>query len=244
MEELKEDDLLITSSNRGATVRTFYNPYHREFLAGQHKLTTETAFPCVFHLLFQLNREVCDEPCQHATKALHKAGKEEKHIRIGIHVRYPDGGAKEHFYCADSLIEHYRMKGYKIRVVLVTSSAELQDFARQKYGDMLLLPSGQPKEAEVVHDKPKSDATPRTREETMELDRRGIMDSARDYYFLSLTDIQVLSPNSGFGVVGSMMGLRSKHIMYRMNLEGEMRQCGMEPDGDNIRVFANEWSGL
>ena len=242
IEEYRDDDLLITVSNRGATVRIFDNPHHRDFLLSKLKLSPQTAFPCLFHLLFHMNRDVCDEACMHAAKALHKAGKEGKHIRIGIHVRNPGGNAPEHFYCADSLIEHYKQKGYRILVVLVATSASLQAAAQQKYGASLILPAGQPKEAEVVHDRPKH--TLRTREETVELDRRGTIDSARDYYILSLTDIQILSRESGFGVVGSMIGLRSKHVMFRMELKGEQRRCALEPEGDNLTVFANEWSGL
>ena len=241
IDEYKDDDLLITVSNRGATVRIFDNPYHKEFLLNKLKLTPQTAFPCFFHLLFHMNRDVCDEACMHAAKVLHKAGKEGNHIRIGIHVRNPGGGAPEHFYCADSLIERYKEKGYKTLVVLVTTSASLQAAAQNKYGESLILPAGQPKEAEVVHDR--SEGT-WSRENSAELDRRGVIDSARDYYILSLTDIQVLSRESGFGVVGSMLGLRREHVMYRMELKGEQRQCSSEPEGDNITVFANEWSGL
>ena len=240
----KDDDLLISASNRGGTIRIFDNPHHSDFLLNKLRLTPQTAFPCLFHFLFHLNQDACDETCMSIAKQLRKAGKEALSIRIGIHVRIPHkNDAPEHFYCADSLIARYKQQGYKVLVVLVTTSAVLQSAAQLKYGEMLLLPTGLPKEADVVHDRGEHDVR-RTREEKVELDRRGMMDSARDYYILSLTDIQVLSPESGFGVVGSMMGLRKKHIMYHLKLGGEMRKCGLEPDGDDLSLFADEWSGL
>ena len=235
-------DLLISAINRGGSVRIFDNPFHREFLLNKLKLTPQTAFPCLFHFLFHMNQEACDETCISVAKQLRRGSKESLHVSIGIHVRNPENGAPEHFYCADSIIDRYKQQGYEILVVLVTTSAALQLVAQQKYGDILLLPSGKPKDADILYDRDLG--VQRTREEKVELDRKGIIDSARDYYILSLTDIQVLSPKSGFGVVGSMIGLKKKHIMYRMNPGGEQRQCGLKPDGDDLTVFADEWSGL
>lgn len=246
IDKYHEDDILLTASNRGTTYRIFDNPYHQHYLKNVLKLTPQTAFPCLFHLLFQMNKDVCDESCMQVARKLQHAGQNPKFIRIAMHVRDPDlrhGGtnAPEHFYCADSLIEHYKQQGLRVVLVLVTASATLQSHARHKYGDILLLPSGEPKQVEVVHDRP---GKRRTREETEELDRRGVMDSARDFYILSLTDIQILSPRSGFGVVGSMMALKKKHIMYHLKLKGEKRQCAMKPEGDELSVFADEWSGI
>ena len=95
---------------------------------------------------------------------------------------------------------------------------------------------------ESIH--PLNEEGPLTDQSPEELDRRGVMDSARDFYILSLTDIQILSPRSGFGVVGSMMALKKKHIMYHLKLKGEKRQCAMKPEGDELSVFADEWSGI
>jgi hypothetical protein len=155
-------------------------------------------------------------------------------------MRYIGRSTREFFHCADSLITHYKAEGYNVTVVLVSTGVELQMRAKKRFGDMLLLPNGDPKEAEVVHDRPGV----RSREEQVRLDRLGIMESARDYYIMSLTDIQILSPKSGFGVVGAMSGLKRKHIMYHLALEGENRECSHQLDGDELSVFAEEWSGL
>lgn len=123
----------------------------------------------------------------------------------------------------------------------MTASVELQRAAFRKYGKRLLLPSGKPREAEVVHDRQKQ-LSP---SEAEEMDKQGTLDSARDYYIMSLADIHILSRASGFGVVGAMSKLTTKHVVYRLQLDGgSMRDCSLSPNGDDLSVFANEWSEL
>jgi hypothetical protein len=138
----------------------------------------------------------------------------------------------------DTLIEHYKAQSYEVLVVLVTTSEELQINARNRY-EGLLFPAGEPSVPEVVSERPRQ----YSREETIARDQRGMAQSARDFYIMSLTDVQILSTNSGFGVVGSMSGLRHKHIMYHLR-ENDHRNCSAKPEGDDLSVFANEWSSL
>ena len=99
-----------------------------------------------------------------------------------VHV---GASAPEHYFCADSLIDMYKKQGKEVLIVLVTTSAALQTNAMLRYKEKLLLPSGVPEEAEVVHDR----SGKLTADEVAARDRKGIMDSARDYYIMSLADV-------------------------------------------------------
>jgi hypothetical protein len=121
--------------------------------------------------------------------------------------------------------------------VLVTVSKELQINAQSRY-EGLLFPAGEPNVPEFMCDRHGR----WSREETIALDRLAMVDAARDFYIMSLTDIQILSPDSGFGVVGSMVGLRTKHVMYQMG--SGLRNCSAAPEGDSLSLFAHKWSGL
>jgi hypothetical protein len=153
-------------------------------------------------------------------------------------VYEPTGEDPPHFYCADTLIEHYKARDYKVLIVLVTTGEQLQINGR-KHFESLLFPAGKPSAPEVVSER----SGQYSREETVARDQRAMAESARDFYIMSLTDIQILSINSGFGVVGSMAGLRPKHIMYHLGDTGN-RDCAATPEGDDLSVFANEWSCL
>jgi hypothetical protein len=87
--EYDEADILLLSSNRGATYRIFDNPYHSDLLQTKYGLSRQTLFPCVFDLIFKLNAEVCVGGCQDTVSRLISAGREPKQIRIAMHVRLP-----------------------------------------------------------------------------------------------------------------------------------------------------------
>lgn len=235
-----DKDILMTISNRGATYRIFDHPEYGPLLTSRFNMTRQTAFPCLFHFLFQPYLEVCQGSCRDVYKQLRHAGKSGQVVRIAIHVRNPQWGAGEHFHCADSLVNHYQAQGKEVLVVLVATSASLQRQAKDKYGDKLLLPAGEPVEASAVHDRPQHLSL----EEEQAFDRQATMESARDYLIMSQADIHILSPRSGFGVVGAMSRLSYKHIMYHLELTGQMRDCAATPEGDDLSIFAKEWSEL
>jgi hypothetical protein len=105
---------------------------------------------------------------------------------------------------------------------------------------MVLFPAGYPKDSVVVDDRPLK----KSYEEEEELDRQAVMESARDFYIMSLVNIHILTRKSGFGIVGAMTSLTDKHIVYRIALDGVMRNCSDDLDGDDLSVFANDWSEL
>jgi hypothetical protein len=83
------------------------------------------------------------------------AGKADSNtVRIGVHVRAEhDNDAPEHFFCLDSLVEKYRQGGKNVKILLVTASVALQNYALQKYSNLLLLPNGKPDGIVAVHDR-------------------------------------------------------------------------------------------
>jgi hypothetical protein len=58
-------------------------------------------------------------------------------------------------------------------------------------------------------------------------------------------DINILSRDSGFGIVGAMMSVQPKKpLLYKMFLNGSTpRDCGSFA-GDDITLFSETWSGL
>lgn len=70
-----------------------------------------------------------------------------------------------------------------------------------------------------------------------------MLDSARDLHLLSVTDVQVLSGNSGFGIVGAMQKLTNRHVMHRIHHSTRLRDCGANLEGDSPSVFEG-WSSL
>lgn len=150
-------------------------------------------------------------------------------------------------------MSHYRAVGKEVLILLVTASHDLQVNMRRDYGDMLLLPNGDPAPVTGVHDRPgteeeeEKELSEEMCEQRREHDRLGLIDSARDMYVLSLTHMQIVSRDSGFGVVGGMMRPRERPIMFRMALgehDGKPRMCNRTLGGDSLFAFANVWSGL
>eukprot|EP00607_Mallomonas_marina_P002082 CAMPEP_0182433078 /NCGR_PEP_ID=MMETSP1167-20130531/60718_1 /TAXON_ID=2988 /ORGANISM="Mallomonas Sp, Strain CCMP3275" /LENGTH=217 /DNA_ID=CAMNT_0024621303 /DNA_START=263 /DNA_END=916 /DNA_ORIENTATION=+ len=214
----------------------------------QWGLTRQTAFPCIFHYLFQLDASVCLGECKKTEKVLLQHEKvslqNSNHsvITIGIQVR--DTAAKtapEHFHCVNSLMSHYRGVGRSVILLLVAVNPAMQEHYKTVYGSRLLLPAGRPRRPQVVSDR--GSDTPRHREDLMFIDKIAMQDAARDVYLLSLTDIQVISARSGFGLLGAMSKLSRHHIVYRLT-RNEMRNCSAHLEGDPMEFLVHGWSGI
>jgi hypothetical protein len=90
-EQFLDDDILLTCSNRGTTQLMIKNPNHKAELFTRFNFTRQTIFPCLFHFLFHLNRDVCVEGCLSVAETLRHAGRDSHTIRIAMHVRNPGG---------------------------------------------------------------------------------------------------------------------------------------------------------
>lgn len=243
-------NVIMFASNRGITHNIFDNPFHAKTLL-EWGLRRETAFPCIFNYLFRINDNVCSGDCKTIENKLLESGNSGV-VRIGIQVRDMNSGtAPEHFFCAESLMAYYESQGKQVILLLVTASRSLQVAMKDQYGDKLLLPDGKPSDVVSVHDRPDDRSDEITQEECdkkTQSDEQAMRDSARDAYLLSLTDMQIISRSSGFGVLGGMSRPRSDPAMFRMALIGgpdqNLRTCNETLNGDPLAVFANSWSGL
>lgn len=266
-----ETDIALVTSNRGITYDMFDVSIFNETLQ-EYGFTRENVFPCIFNFLFQVKENVCDGGCIETVRILLNQtssvynfsynsmntesdinSRWNSSIRIGIQIRY-ENQADAHFYCLDDLLNYFKKRYVRVIILLITSSVNLQKKAKVKYTDhsarilniiptrQLLLPEGHPASITPVHDRTHKMSV----EEAKALDEKAMKDSARDFYLLSLTDIQIISSLSGFGTVGSMTKLRKRPVIFGMDSKGrKMKRCGdMLPNGDPLSYFAHTWSGL
>ena len=165
-------------------------------------------------------------------------------VRIGFQIRAPFQ-APSHFYCIDRLLERFAREPLKREVILllVSSSYEIQVQAKQRYGETLILPEGEPYNVTTVHDRD----PPTSREEALVLDRQAMLDAARDFFLMSMTDVKVVSDASGFGLVSSILRPQRKYTILGVDVAGRAeRNCSAALDhgGDPLSKFAHWWSGL
>lgn len=146
----------------------------------------------------------------------------------------------------------YQSKGYKILLLVVTPYLSYQKAMLEKYGDIVLLPTGTPHTPQPHGNDRRGDppAWPLFSyffggKEEEALDRQAMLDSARDFHLLSLTDAQVVSQHSGFGLVGAMTKLTTRHVMYQVGSgDDATRDCGAEAEGEPVSRWEHRWSGL
>jgi hypothetical protein len=236
----QSEDVMFYMGNRGGTYNIFNNTYHNDALR-EMGLLPETALSCVFHYLFKRKPETCEGECLKVESRLSASSARSDAVTIGIQVRNSDA-YKEHFYCAENLRDHYLKQRKEVTFLFVTSDANLQKKMKEKYGDSLVLPNGEPSTITGVHDRRN---TGNCTEQAV-ADRTSILESVRDMHLLSLTDMQIISRDSGFGLFGALMRAKEEPVIYRMNLGSTpvWRDCAAEPKGDSLAVFANAWSGL
>lgn len=242
----RSEKVFFISQNRGVTFDVFHNEeYHKRLR--EIGMNERNIFSCLFNFLFKINDDVCTGECEKTLKALRIQERDNKGIvRIGLQVRY-------NFYlpdimnCTDSLIAKYQREGKTVILLLVSGEFDIQENAKKKYGDMLLLPTGNPVKPTHVHDR--DTHTQRTTEEKRASDKLAVKESARDFYLLSLTDIQVVSFDSGFGTMGSVIRPSNHRIMYKRpstkdGTPPQQPECAAEPAGQPLIDFAHAWSGL
>eukprot|EP01041_Mallomonas_annulata_P002103 gene2103-4108_t len=221
------DTIPLVTNNRGITLNLLNNVHHNHILKHEFGLTPDTMFPCIFHYLFRMNKDVCKDECKNTEATLiknrYKSGGNT--ITIGIHARL--GGGPGYFHCANDLIADYKTRGISVILLYVTHKEADQEYYKKQYGDMLLLPQGIPEKPQLVHERGFTG--------TEANDSKALRDSARDFYLMSLTDIQILSARSGFSTVAAMIKLTKKHRIYR--IDGDVRKnrnCSAYPDGDPL----------
>lgn len=249
LDKVKSTDIIFFNSNRGITYHIFDNPLYKDKLTNMG-FTRNTLFGCIFHFLFKMNNDVCIDNCKETESKLIEAGKNHI-IRIGIQVRnQADSNAYEHTKCVSELVNYYESNNHQVVILLISANIALQRNMKDKYKEKLLLPLGKPATVIEIHDREEThkDNAIKISNCTNEVlrDKQSMLDSARDVHLLSLTDIQVVSRDSGFGILGAMNRPRTHPIIYKMRLGvgGANPNCADNLNGDNITLFADTWSGF
>jgi len=243
-----DNNVYIVVQNRGVTYDVMTNA---QYNARLHEIgmTKRNIFPCIFNFLFKMNPGVCTNNCEKTLKALRINHRDDKNfIRIGLQIRY-SAYSPGIFRCADSLIDLYKKQGKTVVLLLVSYKIDVQEAAKAKYGDVLLLPDGKPAAIVEVHDRQQH----LSHDEEKARDTQAVMESARDFYLLSLTDVQIISTLSGFGTMGSVIRPSNHHVMYGVGSkeygtsyvdDPKAPLCSTYPEGEPLSKFAHSWSGL
>ena len=151
--------LLLIANNRGHTLDIFHNPYHNDTIISRYKMNKDTLFPCLFHYLFRLKPDVCTGLCKVTENLLIKYSynnnnnskqNTRKYLTIGIQTRRQRG--ENHFKCADEIINDLKSYGISVYILYITAKSDDQLYYKEKYGDMLLLPLGEPMSVETMNE--------------------------------------------------------------------------------------------
>ena len=136
-------NFILYSGNRGKSISSFNNIYHRNQLLSMG-LRPETTFSCLYHYLFRpKENKICIEKnCKIIYNTITKS-KASNHTVIGIHIRLPDAvfknpnaasiaATKSHFRCAEEYAQtlpHHQPGIF----FLITNSIRLKHIAKSYY---------------------------------------------------------------------------------------------------------------
>ena len=238
----RRSDTLLTSLNESLIIKLFNSPRHREAMTFKG-LRPETTFACVFHFLFRFKRSLCSGPCSEAENRLLEAGREGK-VRLGVQLSFECSAAPQYEFCLQSLLSEYSNEGRPVVILFITESLHIQRIFKEKYGDQLILPTGDPSPPkdfipQELYNKEKKSAEECTRIKA--LDTHRTLQTARNIHLLSLTDVQIVSTNGALGIVSALSQLRSNRTMFGVSLDhNERKSCSLNAS-DDLQFFAERW---
>jgi hypothetical protein len=241
---------VVFSSNRGRSFSLFENNFHKEKLTGGMGLTPERAFSCAFTFLFRpssltaslyrpLWRQLTDPSLS---------------LKIGIRIRVGDstfssppspphpspstqnGGAalvekyRQYFRCAELIELNYSSSSNSssVKWYLISDSLELRIAAKREFGDKLITDTSTASTHTYCSTNCSSAAY-------------SMAHAAGDMLSLSLTDYQVFTRDSGFGLISGWIG--GKNNMFSIHRGG----CGFGNQSiqrDELRDSAKQWAGI
>ena len=253
---------LSVNNNQGQLDMLFKNPHHMHRLASWG-LRPETAFGCAFHYLFEPTAATILPVYRPyhvlATQSYGAGSPSKRNISIGIHIRLGDefinaGSACDagpclpetamYFSCAQQLEDDLNSGQEAFNVVwyLVTDCAGLRAKAKSLFGDKLLTSVDVP----ITHT-----IDPTGHNSSLRVVQSGLYVAYGENLVLSMTDYQVLTPVSAFGIVASLRSLRYRNVFAIHKGEGSgdpdprrgarmARDCRAE-DFDEYTDLAGWW---
>jgi hypothetical protein len=217
LSELGSDkEILFFTSNRGATVRLFDNPFHAKTLHDMG-LTAQTAFGCAVEILFKPVPAVMDmmKPALQALRQVKSIG---IHIRVGDHVFHGADNTRSEdfnsfFQCAEQ-IEMNMLSSTNlsyscgtdnlcVKWLIFSDSGKLRQQARQKYGKKIHTLQA----VHIEHTFGKHGSG-----EKATASSQGFLHAASEHWLLGLMDFQIVDSYSGFGQSGAMRTFKNGKI--------------------------------
>jgi hypothetical protein len=217
---LKDVKNIYIQTNRGVSYAMFSNPYHREQLRAWG-LTPETAFSCAMEYLFREKSISCDSTCQRLKRSALSARQQGKAV-IGVQVRVGDSVmnagsdnisldiATNHFKCASDIARDiFASSGSQSVFYFLSDSLSLSQNVRKFYGDMVIADT----ETKPVHVGSSCNRGGKCHSK----DDKALLvrQTVNRMILFSLTDYQVVSELSGFGMMSAWMN-RARPIEHRI----------------------------
>ena len=236
------EDSALLSLDESLLLQLFTTPHHKDAL---HTMgfRPETAFGCIFHFLFRFKRTLCSGPCASAEDKLLQAGRDGV-ARIGVQLSLECSAAPQYDFCLQNLLSEYSKRDRKVIILFVTESLHIQRVFKEKYGDQLILPTGEPAHPkdfipQDIYDKPLK--SPLECDRIRSLDEHRTLQTARNIHLLSLTDVQIVSLNGALGLVAALTQLKRNRTVFGVGIDHkERRNCSLHAS-DDLRFFADQW---
>lgn len=212
----RDAKIVFITTNRGASVRLFENPYHRQQLR-KMGLTPGTAFGCAMNFLFKPIPEVMRliTPTMHLLAQRPSVG---IHIRVGDHALHGSDVARveefaNYFDCANEVDLAFFPEAEDVIWIVLSDSKSLRRHASEVYGDKVHILS-----ANIVEHSFGGSGN-----ETPYASLDGFWAAVGEHWVLGVTDIQVIDNQSGFGLTAAMRTYEDNHIFVLGH--GEHKQC-------------------
>jgi hypothetical protein len=243
---------IYIQTNRGVSHAMFSNPYHKEQFQAWG-LTPETGFSCAMEYLFKEKESSCDSTCQRLRRSVFSAREQGKAV-IGVQVRVGDtvmnsgsdntslSIATNHFKCASNIANDlFISSGTQSVFYFLSDSLSLVHTVIKVYGDKVITDS----ETKPVH----VGSSCNRGGKCYDKDEKTLFvrQTVNRLILFSLTDYQVVSELSGFGMMAAWMNRARpiEHRIYRV-LEGNIN-CSYNAYSNviwDISSLAHGYSGI
>ena len=238
-----KDDTVLSSLDESILLKLFASPHHKNELHAMG-FRPETAFGCIFHFLFRFKRSLCSSgPCAAAEDRLLQAGRDGV-VRIGVQLSLECSAAPQYDFCLQNLLSEYSNEGRSVVILFVSESLHIQKVFKEKYGDRLILPTGEPVPPkdfipQDIYDKPLK--SPLECDRIKSLDEHRTLQAARNIHLLSLTDVQIISTNGALGLVAALTQLKRDRTMFGISIDHKERKNCSLLVSDDLHFFADHW---
>eukprot|EP01031_Cornospumella_fuschlensis_P034089 gene34089-41262_t len=233
--------------NRGLSMRIFTNKHYSNELEITWRLSQETAFGCIVHLLFQPKPEIFLTIPDLFSGVMQVQESSKKVVLIGIQIRVGDhifandavqlAGFHAYFDCARQIEEFALQEGYsEAKWLVVTDSRSLRKEVVAAYGDKVITSL----HTHIEHSAKESSVCTHN----CTVSSKGFEAAAAEWWMLSFSTYHIISQYSGFGRSASMVGFKGRSV-YTVphKMMSKTIACGKNSATD-FYDLPYEWSGV